>query len=164
MSSLKYKIIFLGIIFFVIQAPNAFSYSESLCWNNNCSSLGWTERHETYEVDFQCIRDNCLTNGWVKGLFESGSYTMCMNDNCQEEGFYEIKRSSQTLLSQTICVENNCRQNGSMTYGPNGIVVKTCKEEDCLHKGWQSVFNGNLIEDVSCLLDDCLKFGWKNFR
>ncbi|MBY0413134.1 MAG: hypothetical protein K2Q18_03165 [Bdellovibrionales bacterium] len=158
---------FLKLLFFMtvsIYAFSCFAYSESICWENDCNTFGWTTTSSTSERDFQCIRENCNTNGWVTGSFSLGSYFSCKNADCQKIGFYEIERSSQRLISQTVCENFDCTKYGSTTYSNQGVILLTCKEENCLHKGWQEVMNGKLISDTICLSDDCTKFGWKDFK
>ncbi len=149
---------------FALYSGMSFAYSESICWDQDCVTKGWTEKGASQEIDHQCIRDNCHTNGLVKGNFDSGTYYSCLDSDCLTSGYYEIKRNSQTLLSQTVCIDSDCTKNGSMTYLPNGIKVLTCKDVDCVHNGWQSTLNGMLIEDVACLSSDCSRYGWINFR
>lgn len=159
---MKLKYIFAMTVLLLSQA--AFSSSTSLCWDNDCRTQGWTETRDDKQTDFQCIRNNCSTNGWITGLAESGSYYSCKNSNCETEGFYEIKRNSQQLISQTICNDGDCTTQGSLTYSPQGIIVTTCKEDDCLHVGKQSTLHGLIIEDISCINHDCMQFGWKNYK
>jgi len=161
-----YFLNFLFLIVVTLFSNSAFSKTTSLCWENDCRSKGWSEFKEYGQLDHQCIRGDCLKNGWIKGSFDRDSYISCMNSHCETDGFYEIKRNNQHLLSQTVCLENQCNENGSLTYFTNGagIVIKACRQNDCSHYGWQSTQNGNILEDVECLSNDCLKFGWVNYK
>lgn len=137
---------------------------ESLCWDNDCKTLGWTQKSDAGELDFQCLRESCDVNGIVKGNFNEGSYIVCKNGSCNSEGYFEIKRFNQLKISETVCNNSDCSKFGSLTYSSKGTLVLTCSNNDCAHSGWISTINGLVTEEVVCLKNDCDHIGWRNIR
>jgi hypothetical protein len=158
MKKLSLALLFLTITFNVSAAY------ESLCWDNDCKTHGWTEKSENTEIDYQCLRGNCEENGVVRGNFDIGSYIICKNSSCNTAGSYELKRSNQMKIAETFCNQNDCTQFGSVTYSAKGTLSLICKNNDCNHSGWISEMNGSVVEEVVCLNNDCAHFGWRNIR
>lgn len=148
------------IILSLLITTSAYASSTFTCWDNECFTKGYTEERNGQLYDYQCLRGDCLTEGVIK----NETYIVCKNKNCLKDGFYEIKRSNQDVVSESVCIDSDCRRNGYVEYGKQHTLTITCKENDCLGKGWFGFQNGQVVQNVTCFENDCSHFGWHNSR
>lgn len=151
------------ILFLVCLAQSAFAIEDVTCWEKNCLQRGWTRTDVLTQkfTDYQCYREGCEKSGWIAGGSQNENfYTQCKGGECFRQGWYEVSRTDQKLLSQSICVANNCFASGWMTYSSLGIGKTTCLENDCAHKGWQTIEPQGAHHFVKCKAGDCFISGW----